>query len=79
MFFQADLRAIQLTGDAKAFFSALGGLSRFTGIPPSEPMLLKIGRATGISPERIKELLAEHEAKAEDRYPTTGSYMDTGL
>jgi hypothetical protein len=42
-------------------------------------MLLKIGRATAVSPERIKELLAEHETKAEDRYPTAGSYMDTGL
>jgi hypothetical protein len=79
MLFQTDLRAIQLTGDAEAFFSALGGLSRFTGVPPSEPMLLRIGRATGISPERIKELLAEHETKPEDCYPTTGSYMDTGL
>jgi hypothetical protein len=79
MLFQADIRAIQLTGDAEAFFSALGGLSRFTGVPPSESMLLKIGRATAVSPERIKELLAEHETKAEDRYPTAGSYMDTGL
>jgi hypothetical protein len=79
MFLRTDLRAIRLTGNAEAFFSALGGLSRFTGVPPQEPMLLKIGRKTGVSPERIKELLAEHETKPEDRYPTTGSYMDTGL
>jgi hypothetical protein len=77
--FQADLRAIRLTGNADAFFSAMGGLSRFTGVPPSEPMLLQLGRATGVLPEQIKELLVEHETKPEDRYLTTGSYMETGL
>jgi hypothetical protein len=79
MRFQADLRAIQLTGDAESFFSALGGLSRFTGVPLQESMLQKIGRATGVSPDRIPTLLAPRETKPEDRYPTTGSYMDTGL
>jgi Zn-dependent protease with chaperone function len=79
MLFMADLRAIQLTGDAEAFFTALGSLSRFTGVPPSESLLLELGRVAAVSPGRIKELLAEHETKSEDRYPTTGSYMDTGL
>lgn len=79
LFFQANFRAIQLTGDPESFFSALGGLSRFTGVPLQEPMLQKIGQKAGVSPDRIKELLAEHETKAEDRYPTSGSYMDTGL
>jgi Zn-dependent protease with chaperone function len=79
VFFRADLRAIQLTGNAESLFSALGGLSRLTGDPPQEHTLQKIGRETEVSPERIKELLVKHETKPEDRYPTTGSYMDTGL
>jgi hypothetical protein len=68
-----------LTGDAEACFSALSGLSRFTGVPPSQPMLLEIGCATSVSPERIKKLLIDHETKPEDLYPTAGSYMETGL
>jgi hypothetical protein len=79
MLFQTDIRAIQLTGNAEAFISALGGLSRFTGVPVEELMLQKIGRETGVSPERAKILLDEHETKAEDRYPTSGSYFDTGF
>jgi len=79
MLLHADLHAIQLTGNAEAYFSALGELSRFNGVLPSEPMLLEIGRATHISPERVKELIAENPTIADDRYPTTGSYMETGL
>jgi hypothetical protein len=79
IFFQTDLQAIQLTGDAEAFFSAIGALSRFSGAPLQEPTLREIGRQTAVSPDRIKILVAEHETKAEDRYPTSGSYFDTGF
>jgi hypothetical protein len=79
MFFQADLRAIHLTGDAEAFFSGLGGLSRFMGVPADKSVLWEIGRQVSVSPDRIEMLLAEHDTKAEDRYPTTGSYIETGL
>jgi hypothetical protein len=77
--FRADLRAIDLIGDAEVFFSALGGLSRLTGVPVQESVLWRIGRKKAVSPERIRDLLAERVTNAEDRYPTTGSYMDTGL
>jgi hypothetical protein len=79
MFFRADLRAIHLTGNAEAFFSGLGSLSRFTGVPADKATLWEIGRKVSVSPDRIETLLAEHDTKAEDRYPTSGSYMETGL
>jgi hypothetical protein len=79
MFFQADLRAIHLTGDAEAFFSGLGSLSRFTGVPADKSLLWEIGSKVSVPRDRIDALLAEHDSKAEDRYPTSGSYMETGL
>ena len=75
----ADLCAIRLTGDPDTFFSALGGLSRFTGVPLPEQVLREIGRETSVSSARIAELTGETIPKPGDRYPTSGSYMDTGL
>ncbi|MGA2848105.1 MAG: hypothetical protein ABSE46_03840 [Terracidiphilus sp.] len=79
LLFLADIRSIQLTGDRESFFSVLGGMSRFTGVPLQEPIIQTMGQKTGVSPDRIPALLGVHEAKPEDRYPTSGSYMETGL
>lgn len=76
----ARLYSIQLTGNAEAFFSAQGSLNRFGGAPIPNSILQRIGRREGVSPDRINALMAEHPAPPEEeRYPTTGSYMDTGL
>jgi Zn-dependent protease with chaperone function len=79
MLFEADLRAIRLCDNAETFFSALGGFSRLTGAPLNEQDLRKLGKTVSISRQRIYELLATDDAKPEDRFPTAGSYMDTGL
>jgi hypothetical protein len=79
MLFESDLRAIRLCDNPETFFSAVGGFSRFTGAPLNEQELQKLGKAASISHQRISELLAAKDTKAEDRFPTSGSYMDTGL
>lgn len=79
MLLQADLRAARLVDDAESFISALGALSRFNGTQPDETLLAAISKEWSITPDRIQALLIEHETREEDRYPTTGSYMDTGL
>ena len=79
MLVRADLRAIQLAGNAEAFFLAMGGLSHFTGTPIIKATLAEIGLAEGVSPDRISALLAERSIPAEDRYPTSGSYLETGF
>ena len=76
---QADFRAMELTGDPEAFLSALAGLSRFSGVPVGEALLQEIVRRSGVSSDRIPALLAERSAPAEERYPTSGSYLTTGL
>jgi hypothetical protein len=59
----ADRRAIDLTGDPAALLSALAGLARFSNA----------------SPLQIPGLPAQPIAPVEDRYPTTGPYVITGL
>jgi hypothetical protein len=77
--FQADLRALDLTGEPEVFLSALGGLSRFSGTPLPPKPLQEIARRKSLSPDRIASLLAEDCSPDQDRYPTTGSYLTTGL
>jgi hypothetical protein len=77
---RAALYSIELAGDAEAFFSAIGYLERFGGTPLSKSMLEEIGRRNQIPRDRIAALLAGHAVPLEvDRYPTSGSYLDTGL
>ena len=75
----ADLRAIELTGDADAFFSAMGALSRFHGTNLPDKTLAEIAREKSIPSDRIITLVAERVSPAEERYPTSGSYMETGF
>jgi Zn-dependent protease with chaperone function len=76
---EADLRAAKLTGDAEVFLSAVAGLFRFRGVPIPEASARPIARRSGIPSGRIPEILVERIAPVEDRYPTTGSYIETGL
>lgn len=76
---RADFRAVELTGDPEAFVSSMASLARFSGIPTDEAAIREIARRSGVSPERIPLLLAERAVPAEERYPTTGAYMVTGL
>lgn len=80
MIVRAYVYSAHLCGDAEAFFSAQGALERFGGAPMAKLRIEEIGRKIGVSQERIEELNGGHGARAlQDRYPTTGSYMDTGL
>jgi Zn-dependent protease with chaperone function len=76
---QADYRAVELTRDPEAFLSAMAGMRRFRGVPVKETPLEEMAQRFGIAPERVPALVAERTAPAEDRYPTAGSYMITGL
>jgi Zn-dependent protease with chaperone function len=77
--FQADLRALDLTGEPEVFLSALGGLSCYSGTPLPQMPLREIARRKSLSPDRIASLFVEHPSPEEHRYPTTGSYLTTGL
>jgi hypothetical protein len=77
---RAELYSIQLAGDAEAFFSAQGCLNRFGGAPLSDSIIQKLASKSGIAPDCIVALMRVHPTPPpEDRYPTTGSYLDTGL
>jgi hypothetical protein len=76
---RAEVRAVELTGDPEVFLSAMAGLFRFSGAPVRNDLLQEIERRYGIAADRILGLLAERIAPVEDRYPTSGSYMVTGL
>jgi len=79
MLMNADIQSIRLTGDPEAFFSGVGGLSRHTGAPIQEASLMEVARRSEIPPERLTTLLAERVSPAEDRFPTSGPYLETGL
>ena len=55
---QSDLRAIALTGNPDAFFSALGESARLTGAALDLPALEKTAQRAGVSAERLRALLA---------------------
>jgi hypothetical protein len=76
---EADLHAAKMTGDAEVFLSAVAGLFQFRGVHIPEASVRRIARRSGIPSGRIPEMLAERIAPVEDRYPTTGSYVETGL
>jgi hypothetical protein len=76
---RAELRAVELTGDPEVFLSAMAGLYRFSAAPVSNALLHEIERRYGIAADRILGLLAERTAPVADRYPTSGSYLTTGL
>jgi hypothetical protein len=80
MIVRAYVYAIELAGDPEAFFAAQGALERSGGAPMPKKRLQELGRRARLSPDRIAALLASRpEAEPQDRYPTTGSYMETGL
>lgn len=77
---RAERRSIDLTGYAEAYFCALGSLVRFGGSRLPKDAIDEIGRREEIGSTQIVELMAEHPTPDEpDRYPTIGSYMETGL
>jgi len=76
---RTEFRAVELTGDPEVFLSAMAGLFRFSGAPVRNALLEEIERRNGISQDHILGLLAERIAPVEERYPTSGSYMTTGL
>ena len=66
---EADWRAVELTGDAETYLSAIAGLARFSRTPLPEASLRKIAARSGLSPERIPALLGGRIAPAGDRPP----------
>jgi Zn-dependent protease with chaperone function len=76
---KADLRAIRLTGNPDAFFSALGESARLNGAALDLPALEKIARRTGVSADRLRALFQQQHRPAEDRYPTSGDYVTVGF
>jgi Zn-dependent protease with chaperone function len=79
IFVQADLRAVRLTGDGESFLSALGGLKRFGGRPLAPEVLQQIANESRPIAEGVALLAGDSPALAWDRYPTSGSYMETGF
>lgn len=77
--FLADIRATQLTGDAESFVSALAELSRLNQAKLDWRLLERIAGATGIRPDRLRELIERHNHLPEDRYSTSGDYFTTGF
>jgi hypothetical protein len=76
----AEIKAIDLTGDPEAFFSAQRLLERFGGSEMSVPQLEAIAGSVGLSPKAIEDINASRSAPfSADRYLTAGSYLETGL
>jgi len=75
----ADLRAIQMAGDAEAFFSALGELARLNGSALDAEAVMRIADIVGVPRSRAQELLLEQPRPAGDRYPTSGEYTEVGF
>jgi hypothetical protein len=76
---QSDLRAIWLTGNPDAFFSALAESARLNGTALDLPALEKTSQRAGVSPDRLRALLEPQPRPAEDRYPTSGDYVTVGF
>ncbi|MGO9095324.1 MAG: hypothetical protein ACLQGV_08880 [Bryobacteraceae bacterium] len=76
---QSDLRAIALTGNPDAFFSAIGESARLTGAALDLPALEKTAQSAGVSPDRLRALLQPQPRPPEDRYPTSGDYVTVGF
>jgi hypothetical protein len=76
---RSDLRAISLTGNPYAFFSALGESARLTGATLDLPALEKTAQRAGVTPDRLRALLQPQPRPAEDRYPTSGDYATVGF
>jgi hypothetical protein len=76
---QSDLRAIWLTGNPDAFFSAVGESARLNGAALDLPALEKTAQRAGVSPDRLRPLLQPQPRPAEDRYPTSGDYVTVGF
>ena len=75
---QADLRAIDLAGEPEVFLSALGGLSRFSGIPLPQTPLQEIARRKSLPPDRIASLLAETPLAGRGSLPDNRLLPDHG-
>jgi hypothetical protein len=75
----ADLRAIGLTGNPVAFFSAVGESARLNGAALNLPALEKTAQRAGVSADRLRALLQPRSRPEEDRYPTSGDYVTVGF
>jgi Zn-dependent protease with chaperone function len=76
---EADVRAIRLTGDPESFLSALRGLEKFGGKPLEPEVLREISSRSTESANRIMDYHSEFATLMPDRYPTSGSYLETGF
>ena len=75
----ADLRAIQMAGDAEAFISALGELARLNDAALDAEALMTIASIAGVPRSRAQALLLEQPRPTGDRYPTSGEYATVGF
>jgi len=75
----ADLEAVRRTGQPEVFVSAIAEAARLNGSAPDMARIEAIAHHTGISRERLREVAELRLRPAEDRYPTAGDYVATGL
>lgn len=80
MQFRAELYSIELGGSPEAYFSARGWLNSIGGEPLRPEMLRRIAAKSNLSEAEMSALLSKQQISEEkDRYPTSGSYLETGL
>lgn len=79
MLLRADLRAAHIAQSPAIMISALAGIARFHHIPPPDSLIRAIALENELPSAQIHMLAAERCVFPQDRYLTTGSYMDTGL
>jgi hypothetical protein len=64
----ADVRAIKLTGSAEPLISAIAELSRESDSKLDLGMIERLARKTGVTSDRLQNLIKEQPRPAEDRY-----------
>jgi len=75
---QNHLRAIQLTGNAEAYISALSELSRLNKSCLDTGMLAKIASKTSVSQQKLLQLIGPVLRPAENQYCVDPRYFRTG-
>jgi hypothetical protein len=74
----ADLRTIKTTGNPEAYFSAMAELSRLSSGVWDTRLVRRFARTGRVTPDRMQKLQEQHRP-AEDRYPTSGDYLNVGF
>ncbi len=75
----ADFDAVRRTKQPEVLLSAMLEAARLNGSDPDMARIEVIAKRAGISRERLRELAEPRQCPAEDRYPTVGDYVTTGL